>query len=395
MASLNRCSAMIFVVGLCASLGVHPSAAASNEVRIAEIPSDSRNVGFYLQGTCLCDVTPTAQEALGLAGGYLKSAGTLNGIGYPAGLLFAADAVVGSIAVNATLATVPNDSAVTLAGVSQGAIVLNYVKLSRLLQDSHGRPTNDLRFVTFGDPQNSTGGITTKNRALQLFAPNNPLATAYPTTEIVREYDGFADWPDKPTHLAVLNAVMGIGYVHPDYGAAADPTTPGTLKTVRTNAAGGTTTHYVVPTARLPLTQPLRDIGLNTGLLDSWLRPQVDGAYVSRPRVTAGHTTAPQPAEPAQAKEPIDKPVAADTTPGARKAPDHQQPSKSAPAKPARDKMIDAPRQGTEPSTAKPETKAGAAKDTTAATGVKPTDNTNDKTSKTQSDSKVRPAHER
>lgn len=355
MHGLFRLSAIGLVVGLCASLSINPSAAAQK---------DGPDATFYLQGTCLCDVTPTAQEALGLAGGYLKSAGTISGIGYPAGLLFAADAVVGSGAVNATLATVPNGTAVTLAGVSQGAIVLNYVKLSRLLQDSLSRSTTDnLRFVTFGDPQNSTGGITTKNRVLQLFAPNIPVATAYPTTEIVREYDGFSDWPDKPTHLAVLNAVMGIGYVHPDYGTAADPTTPGTLKTVHTNSAGGTTTHYVVPTARLPLTQPLRDIGLNTSLLDSWLRPQVDGAYISRPHVVAGHPTAPPPDEHAQTKDPVGAPVAA-----------RQQPAKSA--------------------TAKPETKPSAAKDTTAATGAKRTGNTGNKASKTQSDSKTGPARE-
>lgn len=362
---------------------------------MAEAPSDGRSVGFYLQGTCLCDVTPTAEEALGLAGGYLKSAGSIKGIGYPAGLLFTADAVVGANAVNATLATVPNDTAVTLAGVSQGAIVLNYVKLARLVQDSHGRPTSNLRFVTFGDPQNTTGGITTKNPALQLFAPNVPVPTSYPTTEIVREYDGFSDWPDKPTRLAVMNAVMGIGYVHPDYGSAADPTTPGTLKTVRTNAAGGTTTHYVVPTARLPLTQPLRDIGLNTGLLDSWLRPQVDGAYASRPHVTAGQTTALPPDGPAQTKGPAGTPVAAEATPAARKASDRQQPTKSVPAKPARDNTTDGPRPGAETSTAKQETKAGAAKDTTPAAGAKPAGSTKDKDSKTQSDSKVRPARDR
>lgn len=285
MAGSNRCSAIGFVVALCATISVHPSATASTE---------SPDVTFYLQGTCLCDVSPTSREALGLADGYLDSTGTIHGIGYPAGLLFAADAVIGSAKVNATLSTVPDDTAVTLAGLSQGAIVLNYVKLARSLQDSLGRPEADnLQFVTFGDPQNTTGGITTKNRALQLFAPNTPLATAFPTTEIVREYDGFADWPDKPTRLAVLNAVMGIGYVHTDYGSAANPMTPGTLETVRTNAAGGTTTHYVVPTARLPLTQPLRDIGLNTSPIDAWLRPQIDRAYVRRPQLAPRGTTTP------------------------------------------------------------------------------------------------------
>lgn len=333
MAGLNRCSAIGFVVALCASVSVHPSAAASSKT--------TEDVAFYLQGTCLCDVTPTAQEALGLAGGYLKSTGAITGIGYPAGLLFGADAVIGSAKVDATLSTVPKGSAVTLAGVSQGAIVLNYVKLARSLLDSLGRRAPDnLQFVTFGDPQNSTGGITTKNPALQLFAPNVPLASRYPTTEIVREYDGFSDWPDKPTRLAVLNAVMGIGYVHPDYGSPANPMTPGTLATVRTNAAGGTTTHYVVRTAGLPLTQPLRDMGLNTSLIDALLRPQIDGAYTRRPQI------APRDA----------------TTPPQRKAPDLRPPVIVALASKALGKPTQAPRQSTETSTAKDTTTVPTAK---------------------------------
>jgi hypothetical protein len=302
---------MGFVVALCATISVQPSAAASEE---------DPGVTFYLQGTCLCDVSPTSQEALGLADGYLDSSGTIHGIGYPAGLLFAADAVIGTAKVNASLDAVPDGADVTLAGLSQGAIVLNYVKLSRSLRDSFSRRSSDnLQFVTFGDPQNTTGGITTKNPALQLFAPNVPSASAYPTTEIVREYDGFSDWPDKPTRLAVLNAVMGIGFVHTDYGSAANPATPGTLKTVRTNAAGGTTTHYVVPTARLPLTQPLRDAGLNTSLIEALLRPQIDRAYVRRPQV-APRDPAPRPSiaalaagalKPPALKPPAAKPAAA------------------------------------------------------------------------------------
>ncbi|MUL62937.1 hypothetical protein BOO86_00555 [Mycobacterium sp. CBMA 234] len=331
-----RYSAIGFVVTLCASIAVHPSASAS---------SASQDVAFYLQGTCLCNTTPTSQEALGLADGYLASAGAITGVGYPAGLTFAVDAAIGSSTVNAELVTVPKGTAVTLAGVSQGAIVLNYVKLSRLLEDSFRRPTtNNLRFVTFGDPQNTTGGITTKNPALQLFAPNIPVPTAYPTTEIVREYDGFSDWPDRPSRLAIVNAVMGIAYVHPYYGAAANPTTPGTLKTVRTNAAGGITTHFVVPTAGLPLTQPLRNVGLNTAPIDAWLRPQIDRAYSHRPQVVSGTATARPSPEPSQAKRP-----------------DHPQPVKIAPVSTARDT-----------STSKSETKPGAAaKDGTKAPKAK------------------------
>ncbi len=137
--------------------------------------------------------------------------------------------------------------------------------------------------MTFGDPMNTTGGIVAKNPLLWLSVPPGLLPTPYDTTEIVREYDGIADWPDRFNPLAATNAVMGVAFVHPDYGAAADPSTPGTLKTVTVNAAGGTTTHYVIPTADLPITAPLRIAGIDTTVADKWLRPYIDSAYVRRP----------------------------------------------------------------------------------------------------------------
>ncbi|MGU3654327.1 PE-PPE domain-containing protein [Mycolicibacterium sp. A43C] len=239
----------------------------------------SGSTAFYLRYTCLCDSVPHAQEALDLASGYLDDVGPINGVGYPAGLLFALDSVIGAGGVNSALGSVADGVKITLIGVSQGAIVLNYVKQSLALQITANRPHTELSFVTFGDPTNGTGGIVAKNPLLWLTVPLGPLPTPYNTTEIVREYDGLADWPDRPTALSAMNALLGTLVVHPDYGVAADPRTPGTLKTVTTNILGGTTTHYLVPTAELPITAILRAAGIDTSIIDAWLRPQIDRSY--------------------------------------------------------------------------------------------------------------------
>lgn len=255
---------------------------------------------FYLRYTCLCDSVPHAQEALDLASGYLDDVGPINGVGYPAGLLFALDSVIGAGGVNSALGSVADGVKITLIGVSQGAIVLNYVKQSLALQITANRPHTELSFVTFGDPTNGTGGIVAKNPLLWLTVPLGPLPTPYNTTEIVREYDGLADWPDRPTALSAMNALLGTVVVHPDYGVAADPRTPGTLKTVTTNILGGTTTHYLVPTAELPITAILRAAGVDTSIIDAWLRPQIDRSY-NRPKISpSAATTSEESTAPAE-----------------------------------------------------------------------------------------------
>lgn len=284
MDATKRVTAAGFVTVMALAVGAQPAAHA-------EDPGPDI-AAFYLGGTCLCATVPTAQQALGLADGYLGDAGPITGVGYPAGLLFALDSAIGASGVNTHLDAIPDGIKITLAGASQGAIVLNYVKQSLALRITPDRPRTELSFVTFGDPMNATGGIVTRNPLLWLSIPRGPLPTPYATTEIVREYDGLSDWPNHPTALSALNAVMGVAFVHPFYGDAANPSTPGTLKTVTTNAAGGVTTHYVVPTAGLPITQPLRYLGVNTARLDTLLRPRIDATYHRRPATSSSTSTA-------------------------------------------------------------------------------------------------------
>jgi PE-PPE domain len=208
----------------------------------------------------------------------------LVGVDYPADLW----PLVGTLSLDKSVAAGTNtldglipaaDGPVTVVGVSQGAVVINYEK-RRLTAESN--PRTDIDFVTLGDPTNSDGGILAKLPPVHIpildvtFTPA-PVDTPYPTTEIVRECDGFADWPDRPFNaLADLNALAGIVYLHPDYGGL-DLTDPENAK-----IENGNTTHIVVKTDEFPVTQPLRQIGADDNIVDAIdkpLRRIIDRAY--------------------------------------------------------------------------------------------------------------------
>ena len=316
---------MVGVIGIAAVLLV---GAGSTTHAVAQ------SVTYYLGGTCLCATTPTVAEASSLAGGFLVNGTTLVGVGYPAGLLFSLDAQFGKVTVTELLDNTDPTSDVVLAGLSQGAIVLNSIKQSWELDGSQASDLQGrLVFVTLGDPQNSVGGITTKVALMRLVVLGSSAETPFDTIEIVREYDGFADWPDHYQPLAVTNALMGIAFVHTDYGADADPSTPGTLVTQSTNSLGGTTTHYVVPTAALPVTALLRAAGIDTTALDAQLRPVIDSAYNARPTLPASNAATTDPtASGDTADEATDAPDLSATTVGDRASTqaDHTEPASTA-----------------------------------------------------------------
>lgn len=119
--------------------------------------------------------------------------------------------------------------------------------------------------------------------------------TAYDITVVKGEYDGAADWPDRPWNLfAVANALAGSGaFEGPDgeeiFGSIhfdaifADPTTvPAKNITTTVNSAGGTTTTYLIPTPALPILLPLAAQGVPQPVVDvlnSVLKPIVDFGY--------------------------------------------------------------------------------------------------------------------
>lgn len=111
-----------------------------------------------------------------------------------------------------------------------------------------------------------------------------PLAeTRFSTLVVINQYDPFADPVVRPWNLlAVANSWMGAIYVHPSAQNADLATVPPENITTTTNSQGGTTTTYFVPTPQLPLTMPLRQLGVPAPLVDSidkTLRPVIDAGY--------------------------------------------------------------------------------------------------------------------
>lgn len=178
---------------------------------------------------------------------------------------------------------------VRIAGVSQGALAIAQAKRELMARNEADRPgADDVVFVSIGDPSSATG-IGSRLPGLHIpfigvtFRP--APETPYDTIVVTREYDGLADFPDRPLNLiATLNAVAGVVYVHPiSYGP--DPNLdaiPGQDVTETVNDLGGKTTTYFVQNDRLPLLQPLRDLNVDERFVDAIetpLKQIVDAGY--------------------------------------------------------------------------------------------------------------------
>ena len=159
---------------------------------------------------------------------------------------------------------------VAVLGYSQSADVAT-VEMNDLLNNTPaGVNLNDLSVTLLGDPQSPIGGILDRFQfpdgvgAFSLSPePQHvpfvdiPLSLATtPTTGIATdiytgEYDGWANFPEDPSNLfADLNALIGIGTVHPFYP---DPTPGVNLDTTNIISLGsiGDANFYAIP-APLP-----------------------------------------------------------------------------------------------------------------------------------------------
>ena len=185
---------------------------------------------------------------------------------------------------------------------------MGYVKQALMTLPAELRPApGRLEFVTLGDPTGPQGILRSLPFKVPLLdlTPFAPPETPYDTVVVNGEYDGWADFPDRPWNLVSLaNALLGTAYVHGGYelipGGLDLSTVPPANITTSTNSLGGTTTVYLIPTPRLPLVQPLRDIGVPEPMvaaLEEPLKAMVDAGYVRNdppvPTAAAG-----APAEP-------------------------------------------------------------------------------------------------
>ena len=175
---------------------------------------------------------------------------------------------------------------VVVIGESMGSMVAS--RLAVELAGSAAAPsTDDIRFVLIAPPEAGVAEYFKEGTYIPIlnYRISRVPESRYHTTIVIGEYDGWADPPDRPWNVVSLaNAVLGIAFVHGPPIAAADPAdVPPENTVIRTNSQGGTVVTHFVPTEDLPLTQPLRIVGIPDQIVDmadQVLRPIVDAGYV-------------------------------------------------------------------------------------------------------------------
>jgi PE-PPE domain len=173
-----------------------------------------------------------------------------------------------------------------IEGYSQSALIA--VDEKEALANS-GQPTPDVTVALFGSGNRPDGGIY--ERLDGLYVPGlevdangaEPTDLGIPTIDVAVQYDGLADMPEYPVNLvADLNDLLGVIYEHTSYGSGAvaglfptstplaEPFTDqyilGSSEIVMQQT--GDTTFYLIPTAELPLLDPLLDLGVPESVLN-------------------------------------------------------------------------------------------------------------------------------
>lgn len=193
-------------------------------------------------------------------------------------------------------------------GTSQGALVLDQV-----MADDAAAGVKNVSFVVIDDP-NRDGGIMAPFRGVPIpvlnYTPKPVPVTPYAVSEIKVEYEGVTDFPNRPTSpgylLALVNAAMGAYYYHSRSVFSDLATVPKSNITTSTNALGGVTTTYLVPTKTLPLLQPLVNMHVPApivNVLNGVLKPFVDSAY-NRPAATTTAASVKTAAKPEASTKP-------------------------------------------------------------------------------------------
>ena len=239
-------------------------------------------------GTSSPSLTPDV-----MAGFANTFSGTLINVGYPAqlwpfttGVTLGESVATGAAALASVIAAGLNVAETMVVwGISQGALVVaaGLDVLAATVDPSR------LTLVRVADPATPVTGIlnAVPREVLSVLRWRPPpAAAAFNEIVVVNQYDGFAHWPLRPDPAAILNALAGAWYRHAQTAYVDLADVPTGNVTVETRANGTTATTYLMPATHLPLTQPLRDIGVPASYvdaLDATLRPVIDAAYQPLP----------------------------------------------------------------------------------------------------------------
>ena len=200
-----------------------------------------------------------------------------------------------------------NGEKVTVIGLSAGSLVTTEV-LRQMAADPNAVGADEISFYLVADSSRQELIKDSKYNPKYDYTYQPAPDTVYDTHVITGEFDGLADMPDRWWNLtAVVNAMAGAIVVHIPVMFADLDDVPAENITVKTNALGGTTTHYLVPTEELPLVTLLPFLKP----MEESLRASVERGYKryddvpSAARTASVATVAAEPAEDTTVPEPV------------------------------------------------------------------------------------------
>jgi len=263
--------------------------------------AEAANKVLMVNGLGAGDLGPLARSLI-LGGAYAGTKYVSENVSWPAqakpivgkDYTLAQSVTVGANNLDAAIAkSLAAGDTVTVIGLSAGALVVDE-EIGRLDAKTASPDKSKLTFVVIAD---SSRCNFNKNRydATTGYQYRVPAESKYDVKVVTGQYDGYADPPDRPNPTAIANATAGSQLVHIPSMLAPLSAVPASNITVRTNAKGGVTTSYLVPTKTLPL------VTLNPKLApqEAALRKQIDAAYIRNdPKVIAAAAVAPAVGSP-------------------------------------------------------------------------------------------------
>ncbi|QUR67764.1 PE family protein [Mycobacterium spongiae] len=299
LAAAGRAYAQAETAGVAALQGalVAPAQGASAAPAAAMIPPFMANeVSLFLGGTG--DPIPSQNYVERANALYVRSTETLQRLFTPEELYPATG--VRSLTLNRsvnegiaildnTLYEKINDAgqSVTVFGYSQSSVIASLEMRNLAAGASAFGATppdpSQLNFVLTGNVMNPNGGMLARFPDLSIpslgltFYGGTPSDTPYETAIYTLEYDGFADFPRYPLNfISTLNAVMGIGTVHPTYMGLTQAQVDSAIQLPTSPGYSGNTTYYMIETENLPLLAPLRAIPVIGSPLANLFQPSLE-----------------------------------------------------------------------------------------------------------------------
>lgn len=192
----------------------------------------------------------------------------------------------------AILAELAKGNTVSVAGLSLGTMVIDReIAYLQSLPESEAPPADSVTFYVFGGESRGFGQMYARGVTVPLIGITFHTVpdSRYDTVVVYGQWDGWAAPPDRPWNvLAVMNAVMGALYTvngSNDHSRAATRSLEdAVLVSDVTNSLGGRVTTYMIPEASLPITRPLRQLGVPGGIVDrlnELLLPWIRAGYSS------------------------------------------------------------------------------------------------------------------